>query len=277
MRFKNIIGLVAIVALTSCRTPQQKQESAQQKVLDKALAIAKNEATQKDHGRDYAYAGLFALRQDPAPSEYSRLSIDCLSKSMNLMGEPDFGETKRLQEMVNGLLSTNAELRASATAQFEVKDAQIVSLQTKETGLRTQLGTLQKKLEAVNAENASLASTWVRLKHIGWWFFWIFVGGFIIRLVLTALPPPYNGIGYVFDYIIGFIQRGVFKMMPKAKETAGVIGQEAHDLVAGTLTSVTTAIEALKKSHPDSWANLGPLLATVLPDEHKATVDEHKL
>ena len=273
-----VFAIVGALALAACMTPSQKQEAAAKKVEASTKAIASTNAAIAKVGAAYVKATEHALNLDPEPNRFTgaaKLTIGRASLSLDSAGVvPDSADVLALRRMVDGLLSTNAALRVESTNTLRKFDAALAASESRESALRSQLSTLQGKLDAVNAENASLADSWSRLVSIFKWSLWIIAGVFVLRILGGVLPPPYNSPFHIVDAVAGGVGRIVMGLLPKAREAAGVVTRGAHDLTEDTLRRVVSSVEAFKMKNPEAYeSDLKPLLGRKLdPDTDDAEI-----
>lgn len=270
-KVKKLFPLIALLLL-ACQSPSQKQEAAQKKVETARTAIAATNLNVARVGAAYVKAADYALSLDPEPTRFTeaaKLSIGRATISLDSAGViPDSADVLVLRRMVDGLLATNATLKAEATNILRKFDAALAVSESRETSLGAKLSALQSRLDAVNAENASLADTWTRLKSIFKWAVWALVAVFVLRVLGGVLPPPYNSPFHIVDAIAGGMGRVVMGVLPKAKEAAGVVARETHELTEDTLKRVVKSIEAFKERDPQGYeTGLHPILARKMDPE----------
>jgi hypothetical protein len=254
----------ALTLMTGCQTPTQKKEKAEARKEIKAEQLETNRLAQAKVGVGMNDAALHALRKNPVPTPYddvARMTLETglLAFTAADLMPPSF-EILRYRKMVDDLLSSNEVLRASASNTMTKVQGQIAAGERKEQSLLADLAKLQGKLDAVNKENAALASTWVAIKRFFYWIVWIVGGVFVLRIVASVVPPPYNSVGFILDYVVGGFVRMVFGVLSHAKEAAGVVAIDAHNLMKTTLEQVVAALEQAKKENPGLKDALKPYL-----------------
>lgn len=252
--------LVAVFLLISgCGTPTQKNDKAEKRVETAKQAIAKNKDQQVEEAKGYVYAADRALSLDPNPSRFSTVGKMMTERSLLTLGNPDFETVIQYQRIIDGLVSTNAALQRKAEAELAKKDNQVIELQGDKASLERKLGKAEDSRKELAEKYAGMASKWARL--IFWIRFAIYgvIGVFIFRLIGVFVPPPYNSFFTIIDFIFGGIGRCLFKLLPKAKETAGVVAKEAYDISEKTLSAVVGAVQAARQN-PDVRNHIDPLL-----------------
>lgn len=262
-----ILQIAVILALAvGCASPAQKKEKLEAKKEAKQEQLSTNKVAQVKQGAGMADAALHVIRKNPSPTIYDDVATMSLETSLLAFQAADVMppsyEILKYRKMVDDLISTNAVIKAAASNQLQQVRATLAATEHREQTLSGELGKLQAKLDEVNAENAALATTWSRLKHLFWWIVWGVVGVFVIRLVAAVLPPPYNSFGFIVDHIIGFFAKGVFAIFSKAKDTAGVVAKDAYELSESTLKQV---VEAVQQARSDK--KIAAVIDPILKDE----------
>lgn len=267
MKALPFILVLFVSTLIGCQTPAEKQEKAAKKVAQKEEQIKTNQVAQVKKGVGMSDAALHILGKNPEPTVYDDVAKMSLETSMLAFQAADMMppsyEILKYRQMVEDLISTNAQIKASASNQLNVVRQQLAATEKREQSLSGELGKLQEKLDAVNAENAAMATTWSTIKRIFWWAVWIIAGGFIIKLASVIVPPPYNSALYIVDHIVGGFVRMVFAVFGKAKDAANVVSKQAHDLSETTLRQVVDSVQQVREKNPEVKA----LLDQVLKDE----------
>jgi len=263
MPFVVIAAILALILLAGCATPAEKKEKLESKKEAKVEQVATNRMAQIKTGSGMADAALHAIRKDPAPSPYNDVAKMTLETSILAFQAadalPPSYEILRYRSMVDNLLSTNEVIKAQASNDLGKVQATLAASERREQTLSGDIAKLQFKLDAVNAENAAMATTWSTLKRIFWWIVWISGGLFLLRVMAAVVPPPYNSIGYIVDYVVGGFCRLLFGIFSKAKETAHVVSAEANELTEETLSRVVKAVQQSRQD-PAVAGVLDPLL-----------------
>lgn len=240
----HLLILTAILALAAgCFTPKDRQAAADEKVAKAKNAIEKNDDKIERKGVGYTYAGDYSLSLDPTPSPFSKLAKEMTERSLVATGLPEMQEILELRSIVRGLLSTNVTQKAQAEKDLAARDQEVVKLQAANKNLEDKLQVAEQKRDEVSKENAEYATKWKKMT--GWikkilWGVGIL---FALRFACIFLPPPYNMIGSVVDTVFGGLGKMVFKMMPAAKQAAGVVSEEAHITSEKTLEKLVGAIQ----------------------------------
>jgi len=264
MIMNKFIPILIAAILFGCSTPSQKKESLEKKKEATSSKIETNRVAQIKQGAGMSDAALHILTKHPAPTIYDDVAKMSLETSLLSFQAADVMppsyELLKYRKMVEDLVSTNEVLKLSASNQMNQVRSQLAATEKREQGLLSDLDKLQAKLDQVNAENAALATTWSSLKRIFWWCVWVVGGLFVLRIVATVVPPPYNSIGYILDYVLGGVIRMIFAVFNKAKETAKVVSADVHTLTENTLKQVVGVVQEARHKDPAVKAIMDPML-----------------
>lgn len=269
-----LIGLLPF-ALLACRTPSEKQAAAAKKVAAVEQRLETNRIAQARTGAGLADAALYALGKDPAPNLFADTAKLTLGRSMLAFQGADMTagaqEVLFLRGMVDGLLATNAALRADGQKALALVDGRLARSEATANGLEAKLAMAEAKLDQVNALNAGLADSWATLRRWIRWGLFGLLAVVVVRIAGSVLPPPYNSVLFIVDYVVGGVARMAFSVLPQAKAAARVVAQDANDLAVGTATRMVAAIEAVKTKSPEVFE------ATVAPELRDQTdKDTHR-
>lgn len=227
--------MLLVGALSGCAAPSDNRDRAKAKVAAVEKKQGTNDLAQIKSGVAAVSAAQHALEQDKEPTRYSevaKLTLDRAQMAFSAGGAvPDVREVIALQKMVDGLISTNKELHAAGEKAQKEWEARLVRTEARADSLAADKDVLVAKLEVVNTENAKLADTWFKIKSFFWWVVWIVGGLMVLRLVCAIIPPPYNSVGFILDYIAGGFGRMVVKVLPHSAEAAGVVPEKAFAAV----------------------------------------------
>ena len=255
-KFFKIVPLVLILSLTSCINPLKLWTKTEKKVDVAQEKIQANKDKTINAAKEYTYATKLSLDLNDSPNKFTLLAQDFNSKSILTLGTPTIEEVNGLKLMVTSLLSTNAKIIAEGKSQLADLDSKVIYLQNQKVNLESKLDTAEKKLVEVGEYNSGLASTWHKIKSYFLWGFWIFVIVIILKLASQFLPPPYNNIFSIISAPIGLFIRLIQGMMPDVKQYAKVVSEDYKS----TVSDLATAIEELKKSHPEIKENVKNIL-----------------
>lgn len=249
MRFCILLSLVFV--LTGCWGPLSKNNSAEKAVEKAKVALAKNKDEQVDRSKGYFWGSGYSLSQVTNPPPEVKIAKDLNDKGMAIVGPPSIQEINEFKSIVDRLLSDNEKVRIGAQNDLKAKDSEIISLQSQVAGLEKKVDQKEQERKEIAAENARYANTWVNIKRVFYWGLWICIGVMVLRVVCAVIPPPYNSIGYVVDFIFGGIGKIIFGVFSKAKDAAGVVSKQTHDLTHNALVDLVGAINEIKKDKPD--------------------------
>lgn len=240
------VSLIAILG-SGCLQPLKnwlkitKQEVKTEQKIDKN----KDETVEKAKGT--VWATDYSLSKDPAPNIFSTTAKDLNLRTQAIVGTPSLDVIKEYQKIIDGLVSTNELLRVDAQKALGKKDNEIVGLQSNLKELQTKLGKIEEEKNKLGLENSVLGQKWSNIKKWFWVIVYSIIGIFIFRVVLAVVPPPYNQIGHIVDGIFGLFSKFVFRALPKAKEFAGVVGHEVHQLSEQTLKHLVMGLQEIRE------------------------------
>lgn len=216
-------------ANTKVEAATHKKEKAEEKISEKA--------------KNYTFGADYALSLDTSPSKESIVAKEMTGLSLAVSGPPPMEEVTDYKGIVDGLLSTNNAKIKKSEAELAAKNKEVEVLQTKLVGLEDKLVKAESDKEKVVNENTDLASKWAKLTKIFWIVVYVAVFGLIAHILNLILPAPYNSIFGIVSAILGLFTKGIIKIAPAAKETAGLISKEVHDTSKEALEHLVAAIE----------------------------------
>ena len=228
--------------------PFRNYEKAKEKVISVEKKKDQTEDKIQEKSKNYVYAADFALSQDPAPSKQSVVAKEMTGMSLAISGPPEVKEITEFKNIVNGLLSTNAVKLKEAESQLNAKNKEIEKLQNQLIDIDKKLTKANDDKEKVDKENAGLASKWAALVKYVKIFVYFVIGCIVIHILSFIIPPPYNSIFGIISAIIGLFTKGLLKVAPAAKETAGIVAKEVHDSSKEALEHLVAAIEEARKT-----------------------------
>ncbi|MEK6879992.1 MAG: hypothetical protein AABY22_10310 [Nanoarchaeota archaeon] len=248
---------------SSCQSPMFKWLKTEKNVQETKQNISKNKDNTVDAAKGYIYGANYSLKLDPNPNKYSEVAEKFTERATDVLGPPQLEEIIILKQIVNDLLSTNQSIIIRGEKELAEKDSQAINLQQENQELKEELTENEAKRDKVSFTNASLANKWVSIKRIFWWIVWAFIGITLLRIFSAIVPPPWNSVGFIVDYIFGGLIRGIFAILPKAKDTAKVVNQEYNT----TLSHIVEAIQEVKNKDNDTFKKLEPYLKDVTNKE----------
>lgn len=243
-RYALVAAVFFPVILGGCAyfSPSAKQNRAEIKVEKTKEAIFTSEEEILKEGKAFVYAIDYSLKLSPDTNKYTEIAREMSSRAVETLSPIEKADIIKMRAIVDGLASTNKQILARAQSMLEEKDSEIVVLQNQISDYKEILKKNEAKFVEVSRESASLAQTWWTIKRILWWGVYIFIAFIICKFLVVLVPPPYNSIFGIFEYIIGGFIGMIFKLLPKAKETAKVVSSD----VQVALNHVVESIEETK-------------------------------
>lgn len=280
MKRKVLPFIIVALILSGCFSPSSKNDKAEKKVESIKSKIEQNEQSTIDKARGYVYATDAVLGLETNKSPYNKVGKMFSERAVLTLGTPDLVIANQYKDIIAALLSTNEVLRAKGEKLLANKDSEVEELQSIVKGLEIKLNKAEEVRKEISAENATLADKWVRL--ITWikWAIFGMVGIFILRVVSSALPPPYNAALGIFDFIIGGIFKGVSSVFTQAKSAAKLVEEKAYVASSNTLKQVVAGIQEARYSNkPNSEiikSHLDEILGKTLDKDSKIVIQDIK-
>lgn len=249
------IGMAAAL-LSGCQTAAQKAAKQQAKVTKASDALRDNRDLQVAEAAKQVFATGVALDLEPSITPALRVAEEFNALAQATLGEPSVQDVTVLKEMVTGLLSTNAQLKAAAELQKKDLLADITQLQAERDELRAVLKKAEDRRDADYQNAAAKATIYDKWRARLYWIIGIVGGGFLLSIVLPALSTAFPFLApfaAIVNGVFGTIVRGVFRIAPQAMDKAGVVGQQAFSLSERTLTDLVKAIGEVKKTNKSGF------------------------
>lgn len=260
-----VIGVVTLSGGCGTITKYQTLKELQ-RVEDAKQKLADNEKTRMEHGRDFAYGALKSLdkicEKDQLPEvKVARLLTD---RAMLTLGAPDSQNALALQQMVDDLLSANADLRKRGQAELADRDDMIAKLEARTKALEHSVEKAEDSRDAKFETNANKAAQWDEensfinsinpfhdlFKFIKKLFVLALVVGLlgVLLKVLAMFFPALKPLSALVDFVLGFFGKLIFRAAPAAQQAAGVVPVAAHEVSEKTLAALVQTVQDLRKS-----------------------------
>lgn len=253
-------------------SPSAKQNRAEVKVEKVKDAIFTSEKEILEESKGYIYGADYALLLNPNTNKYTTVAKQMTTKAMIALGQPDLVDVLKMQAIIEGLVSTNKATIEKAKVMLEEKDGEIITLQGKISDYKEILKDKEKKFVEISRENSLMADNWNLIKRIFWWIVYGIIFFIICQVLSAILPVPYNSVFGIFNYLIGGFIRVIFKLIPKAIETAKVVSINYKTALNHVVTSVQEA--KTKVGAANSATNTKSVGLSVLSDELKNNTDD---
>jgi hypothetical protein len=233
--------LVLIIGCSIFPSPSSKADRAEKKVTETKAKIVANSEKTVEAGRSYVFGAGEALSLNPQTNKYTAVAKEMISRAQTTLGEPSMADVVKMKAIIEHLLSENKAIVEKGRILLQDRDEDIINLQSQNQELNEILREKESKFVDISRINAKLADKWSRLVSIFWWFIWGIVIMVACKILGSVLPPPYNSIFGIFDYIIGGFIRMIFKLLPRAKETAKVVNADVQTALDHVVLSVQEA------------------------------------
>lgn len=253
----------------ACKSATQKQQADQTRVDEAKTALLTNRIAVLEQAGQMVYATGVAL--DRFTASYTnifpaiKVAKDLNERASLTLGPPDLDDAIYLRQMVDDLLSENAKIKARGEEELRGKDHEITDLQTSRDTLKGDLAKVEAKLAADYKRAATKAEKWEKL--VGWihkimWIIGISIATVIGVNVAAMAYPPLLPVAAIVNRLTGGIFGGlgaaVFRLIPTAKKSAGVVDesnhvalQQEHAVSETTLSHLVTAIGNLRNEKPE--------------------------
>jgi len=246
--------------LMGCQNPFNKQLKIEKTIATAQDKIDKNQDNINQSSKGYVFGADYSLSLDPEPSPYSAIAKDLTSRSLLLTGQPDLQTALFYQTLIKDLLSTNENIRAEAQIKLNKKDRENSLLQSENVSLKNKLTKIENEKDELARQFAKDAQLKFRIKQVFWWAIWIVGIMMLMHIISIVLPPPYNSIFSIVAGLLGLIIKSILSFAPKAANFAGVVGKQAYEVSEKTLKDVVLSIQEIKKSDPELFLKIEPIL-----------------
>jgi hypothetical protein len=263
--------------LAGCFALPSKKLANKEKKMEAAEAkLSANEVQQLEVGRDYLYSADYSLSLNPTPNRHDDVAKSLTERGLLATGLPPAEESFKLQKMVRGLVSTNADAVKDGEKMLAVKDKDIIKLQDENTDIKKELAKTKEEYKAVATQAALDANFKVKIMR---WVRFIFYGvivALIIHVASLLVPPPYNAPLHIVSMFLGAIGRGIFKAAPQAAEFAGAVSKKTFQTSEETLFNLVRSIQQIKEKKPEVFTDIEPILSAEMDMQNKIKVQELK-
>lgn len=246
----SILLLLLSASAVSCVGPLKGWLNVTNKEQKTEQKVDKNKEETVEKAKGWVHGTSKALQLDPAPNKYSEVASDFNKRAELTLGPPQYQVSLEIDKIVNGLLSTNAQIKIDAQKSLDKKDSEIVGLQQELTGLQSKLDKIQKEKEELGLKNSTLGQKWHNLVTWVKWIFWIVIIGIVLAVVSQILsiilPPPYSSIFSIIGLVFGGIGKLIFKIVPSSQKFAGTVDIKDYQLSEKTLSQVIHAIQQIR-------------------------------
>lgn len=269
-----LLSALLAATLTGCGTTTKFLQFRELEKVDKAkVELKKNEDARLEKGRDFVYGTGKALDQSTSPDPEIRLAKLLNERALLTLGTPSSKDAIKLKQMVDDLLSVHEDIRKKGQAELERRDNDIASLEAKTRALERKLQVQEEKRDERFEEAALKAAKWDDensflnsinpfrdlakfLKKL--FFLVLFLLLICVGIKVGALFfPPLAPFSAILDKLLGGIFKMGFRAVPAAKQAAGVVAAEAHEVSEKTLSAMVQAVQDLRYDH-------GPEVKTVV-------------
>ena len=250
-----LIGALLLFSVAGCRNPEKQLQRDEQRIA----ALEKKKDANDDKTTSAARAQVFAtgesLRRETNRTPAIDLAAEYNTKAQLILGPPAYSDAILYERIITQLLSENEEEKARGRAANSAKDREIVALQHRNASLSADLEREREIKARHDKENAAIATSYLRLK---WWVKWgiAFAVGVPLLLVLLFVAvkvgvvaglPGAGIVSELFDRFLGGIGRGVFKVAPRAYESAGVVSANAFAELKNAFYELVDGIQGTRK------------------------------
>ncbi len=272
-----LISCFIIILTSGCLQPLKKWNAAIKKEDKTEQKIDSKKEETAEKAKTFIHGTGTALKLDPSPSKYSDVALTLNQRAELTLGQPSYQDSLVIDKIVVGLLSTNEQIKAEAKKSLDIKDSEIVKLQTQLKDLGVKLETIQGEKDVLGLKNSVLGQKWSNLMVWIKWIFWGIIFIFVFRVVMAVVPPPYNSLGFVVDGVFGVIGKFIFRALPKAREYANVVKKDVFDVSEQTLKSLVAAVQDIrnKEIKPSDAINNDPVkISSIIDPILKDKTDE---
>lgn len=278
-----------------------KEEVARGKVEKVESLMGYNLKDKLEQVASFTYGVDYALSKEEDPSRNVKVAKDLNSRTMSLSGVPTIEEIKKMEEMIDKLISDLEKERIKGEKALEKKDGEIQAIQEKSKLLEeakdeeirkymkiaqdtaSRADSIQTQLDKMNSY-MGLGAIWYGFKRLVTSLAWILGIGSVLFIILrfASLTNPFAAsIFSIFTRIGSWAVNIIQLIVPKAVELAGHTTTAIFNVYKSTLVKIVDAIQMAKSNAKASGkeADLKGVLDEVaksMNTEEKAIVDELK-
>lgn len=280
-----LFSLIICVSLTGCiglgklnpfnwGLASTKTARATNKIEEVQKNIAKTEDAEIEKARGYQWGTKLSLDTNKTPSKETELAESFNNKAILSLGPPSMQSARDFEKIVDGLLSTNKQLVASAQKLLDSKDNELIKLQKIKNELEIKLDKKEEAFKELSEKQSLLANKWQKLTRIFTWGFYAIIIGFIVSVILNNLPPPYNLLSTPINIIFGAAGKMIYGLFPKVREFSGSVAHTAFATSENTLSQLVSCVESFKVQNPALYKEkFEGILRSGLDKEHKQKID----
>jgi len=310
MIIKNICFILALCFLTSCVSPfgkkpntdsADKLDKKTEEMQKKKDAMGVNNEKKLDQIGVLAKGTHYALDKEPTQSKELDVAKQLNERVVSLAGNPDIKDVKRIQLIVDELISEVKKEREKGLADLDKLDKELQFVQTERDKLQLDLNKKSQEFENLSlgiAEENDVAQD--NLDEMNKWFglgaVWYGVKKFlfsitvisVILLILflvlkmaAASNPIAGAIFGVFETLVGFVLRAIKSITPNSFSVAKFVPQSNYDKYKNALNKIVDTFEDMKEKNkvlPDykkyKLEDILVNLEKVMDDEDKKAVEE---
>lgn len=237
------------------------------KIEDVSNAIVKNDKDKMDNVSVLASGTDYALNKVTNKEPPVYVAKDINQRIMSLSGKPNLQAEKEIWEMVDNLISQNAQLRLKGQKELQQKDLEIAKLQEITKVLDEKKDVEIAKYMKIASDTAMLADTRkAELDEYQGWFgikavvkglsqfvktsMWILIGIAIVFIILrfaASANPVAAAIFGLFEQVVAGVVKTIQVLFPKAISFAGHISKESYNQVSSLLKKLVDNIQNIKQ------------------------------
>ncbi len=276
-KFSIVLNIVLAAALlVGCFSlPSVKLDKQEAKIDKVEKKIDDNKNLSSLASTAYVWGAHYALSKDPEPNPYTSIAYDLTGKSLIITGSPNMKDANDFRKIVDKITSTNLVENKEGVTLLAAKDREIERLQLANQKLTKDKDAAEEKYKKIAEENSGYADIIARVKRIFYWCAFIFGGLFLLRFFAVFIPPPYNTLGLIPDFIFGGLFRMGSKVLPASLGAAKVVCSESYDTTEKTLQQLVKAIQEAKKD-PSVKEALDPILKDATEETTRMRIIEEK-
>jgi hypothetical protein len=272
---KVIYIFISLLLISGCAwLGPTKQNTKNQDKIDKSIQkvevvnkeLNKNDNEKLSQSATYAYGVQYSLNQVTEPSVPVYTALKLNGRVMNIVGNPDLDELKKITQIVDLMNSEVGAEKARGEKLLNNKDKEIVELQNENKELKNkhdiQIANLIANAKSIarkgdNAQatiddlngNLGFNAIWYGLKHFFLTcltYILIFAILFFVLRVYSVSNPIAGAIFSFFEMIAGGIIRAIKGLVPNSIDFSNLINLNVHNKYKQTLDKIVDTIERFK-------------------------------
>ena len=302
---KNIFLMISLCFLVGCIswTKSSDADKTQKELNEKSAEVQKqrdllnlNNSKKLDQIGVIAKGTHHALDKVPTPTKEVDVAKQLNDRVASLAGNPEIKDVKRIQQIVDDLISEVKKEREKGAVELSKLDKEIQYIQSDRDKIKLELTKKTKAFEEFshkiadeNDENSAAVNEmnkWFGLgavvygvkKFISTLILTLVIGAavFLLLKILSHTNPIAGAIFSLFEMVGSFVLFIVKSITPKSFEFSKFVNKEHHDKYKNVLDKIVDTVESMKEQNKVLSDDKKYKLEDVLVKLEKVMDDEDK-